>query len=336
MARKLGNKRTPTKRNSGAIFDEAHKTGEELLQHALQTWHDHGCNFTEAARAVGLSRTTFIYRVQAAQKRGLTLVDAHNAPSEFSFSCPGSWAHKPAPFHIGGERKIVAFSDIHYPYHDPRAVDVTLEHAYKIGADTLLINGDAVDHYSLSRYEKNPLRRKFPEELEAMREFLAMLRKAFPKAWIIWNEGNHEVRLDAYLAKQTPDMYGLVELSIPSLYHLPVHGIDYVKTSQDLISGHLHWYHGHEWRLAGIHAATNLMRRCGVSAVAGHVHRDTEDSFTSDNGSYIMVQTSGTLGDLSPEFAVKNGWTQSFHIVHKDAEGMFEIERKRIVNGKVR
>lgn len=64
-----------------------------------------------------------------------------------------------SPFVLKGKR-IGILSDIHIPYHDLDALNMALNEFKKVEVDTIVLNGDTVDAFNLSRWEKNPNQRK--------------------------------------------------------------------------------------------------------------------------------------------------------------------------------
>lgn len=95
---------------------------------------------------------------------------------------------------LGNLEKILVFGDPHIPFQDDRAVDCMIKYAkreYK--PSIIVINGDMLDFYSISTFDKNPSRKEtIQDELDTANAFLSDLRSYFPKAKIYYLEGNHE------------------------------------------------------------------------------------------------------------------------------------------------
>lgn len=85
-------------------------------------------------------------------------------------------------------KRIVIASDFHAPFHDPWAVGelITRESAT---ADTLIINGDIQDFYSISRFVKHE-QVSMEAELAATDALLGQLSAAFPEVILV--SGNHD------------------------------------------------------------------------------------------------------------------------------------------------
>ena len=59
-----------------------------------------------------------------------------------------------------------------------------------------------------------------------MREFLGEIGKAFPDSDIVYKEGNHEE--EKYIMQNAAVLFGLDELSLPSLLNVGEHKVEYV------------------------------------------------------------------------------------------------------------
>lgn len=69
--------------------------------------------------------------------------------------------------------RIAWLSDIHVPYHDPRAVAAALAVLADFRPNLTVIGGDLYDCYSISRYSKDPDRREaLQDEFDAARPIL--------------------------------------------------------------------------------------------------------------------------------------------------------------------
>ena len=88
----------------------------------------------------------------------------------------------------GGERYAV-FSDLHVPFHDQEALIQAVEEAQDEGCTTLIIGGDGLDFYRISRYPKSKLM-PFREELAQARVVLEYLSASFGEVRILL--GNHD------------------------------------------------------------------------------------------------------------------------------------------------
>jgi predicted phosphodiesterase len=102
---------------------------------------------------------------------------------------------------------ILLISDLHIPYHSIDAITAALDYGKKENINTILINGDLIDFYGCSRFEKDPRKRSIKHEFDTTKEFLRILRATFPKAIIYFNKGNHDVRYEHILMAKAPEIF---------------------------------------------------------------------------------------------------------------------------------
>lgn len=92
--------------------------------------------------------------------------------------------------------RILSISDVHYPFNKP--LDIFNDYIGKV--DTLQLNGDILDCFSISKYSKS-YRISPIEEMIGARQYIIDLIEMIKPKKVVVNYGNHEVRLGAYLAK---------------------------------------------------------------------------------------------------------------------------------------
>lgn len=95
----------------------------------------------------------------------------------------------------GVATRILSISDLHVPFQ----LDYTLLKNYR-GVDILQINGDVSDMQAISRFSKT-YRNSPMEEIIETRQYLIDLIEYIKPKKVIVNYGNHDVRYQAYLAK---------------------------------------------------------------------------------------------------------------------------------------
>ncbi len=108
-------------------------------------------------------------------------------------SIPDSWCDTGwGPVEIDSDDRIAVLCDVHIPYHDKTAVEVAIRDIRKYNPSIVLLGGDVTDNYKESRWEQDPTMRPFTDEVFVARKFLEAIRSWFPKARIIYKEGNHD------------------------------------------------------------------------------------------------------------------------------------------------
>lgn len=91
--------------------------------------------------------------------------------------------------------RILCISDIHIPFNLP--VDILSDYRNKV--DTLIINGDLLDCYSLSKFTKLYRKPLIDELIKARQYVVDMIDLIKPKK-VIAITGNHEIRLGRIIA----------------------------------------------------------------------------------------------------------------------------------------
>jgi len=246
--------------------------------------------------------------------------------------------------HTITEGRTLILSDVHIPFHDKAAVEAIVEWGKKWNPDCVLLNGDTCDFYAISRFEKNPTKVDFLGEIDDCRNFLGWLRGQFPKARIIFKEGNHDERLSSYIAQKAPELYKLPTLKLRHLLtgafgeQPEIPGIEWVGDQAKIRAGHLTILHGHEMGKGSIAPPVNPARgfflKTNDCVLAGHLHRTSSHFERSMNGRLIGCFSSGCLCSLSPAYARVNKWDQSGTILELSGDD-FNVAPVKILNGRV-
>lgn len=236
-----------------------------------------------------------------------------------------------------GLNKVLILSDVHVPYHNIKALQTAVAYGKKIGVDTVWLNGDTLDFYSISRHEKDPNERDLKREIEIGREFFGWIRGMFPKAKIYWKIGNHEDRWDKYLMDNANDLHWVDELQLSKLLRIERLGVEIVSTEKIAKLGKLNLIHGHEFKGGGggANVARWLFLRTGATAACGHFHRTSHNIERQLDGSIVSCWTIGTLSELHPKWLPYNKWNLGFADVELEDNGMFMFNNKIIIDGKI-
>lgn len=279
---------------------------------------------------IALSISNGISRRSLAKKFGFTEQDARYYQKLVSNGIRSS------------EKTILYIPDIHYPYHDEKALELAINYGKLIHPDMIILGGDALDFYQISVYSRDPKKRRFEEEIEGGRELLKDIASTFDYAEKIYIEGNHEMRLLRYIWSKAPELDGLID--VESLLGLDKIGWKYVinrnlleEGEQVFKLGKLHIIHGHEIKVS--YSVVNLARtyylRTHVNTLVAHHHQSQEYLVRKLNHQHEGGWAVGTLSLLSPEFSPANNWNHGFAIIRIDKDGDFTVENKKIINGKI-
>lgn len=100
------------------------------------------------------------------------------------YKLPESEAAERKPFVLPKAcNNILVISDLHIPYHDVAAITAAIEYGKKNKINCILINGDLIDFYQLSRFEKDPRKRRVKEEFDAPRAAFTGANIPFTIKW---------------------------------------------------------------------------------------------------------------------------------------------------------
>ena len=231
--------------------------------------------------------------------------------------------------------KVLLLSDIHFPYHDEKALTTALKYGQKEGVDAVFINGDLIDFYQLSFHEKDPRVTSIADELEMTRDFFDSLKKAFPKALIYYIPGNHEHRLERYLRVKAPELLDIQEFRIDILLKLGEKGIHYLAHGTKCYFGKLLVEHGDKMKgSGGVNPARSLFAKLKRHAICGHFHRTSEATEKVYDGDVVVTYSTGCLCELEPRYMEVNNHNHGFAIVDMNGDN-FAVSNKKIVNGIV-
>ena len=139
-------------------------------------------------------------------------------------------------------KNFIVVSDIHFPYHDPKAINAVKRFIKATPIDVVVFNGDILDMYDVSSFDKSPDRiNSLQEELNMAMKLFGDIRKELPEAEMVYVEGNHEYRLKRYLMRH-PELFSLEALQLPNLLKLDKFNIKY--TDKPYYLGNLKITHG--------------------------------------------------------------------------------------------
>jgi len=246
---------------------------------------------------------------------------------------PPSIAEPWLPFDLGNGIKVAILSDIHIPYHSVIALEAAVKYCKKRRPDVVLLNGDFADFYSISRHQKDPSKRDFKGEIEAVQQGLAWIRGQFPKARIVFKAGNHEERWQSWLWNQAPEISDFDRMSLKEWLDADKYGIEVVADQRPIMAGKLPIMHGHEMGKgisAPVNAARGLFLRTISTMLVGHGHRTSQHVEPDWKHVDTATWSTGCLCDLNPAYAVINKWNSGAANVDVDNEGEFHVNNFRI------
>lgn len=244
------------------------------------------------------------------------------------------------------KRKTVLFLyDIHIPNQSDENIALALDYAQeRHNVDTIVLGGDVMDCAGISRWKKDPYTTMpLHEEIERTVGWLDSLRQQFPKAEIVYLRGNHEDRLQNYLWTTAAEISKLKGLKLQDQLELDrlnirwIDNLERVQRGEKVYSiGRLHILHGHELGTCpNINPARQYFLRTMDNTICGHVHKVDEHFATTISGKTMGAWVCGPLCDMHPGYRPINGWCAGFALVHFDADGLFSVKLKKIIEGRV-
>lgn len=236
----------------------------------------------------------------------------------------------------------VSFSDVHVPFHDRNAVALLCKFLRDHKPNYLVINGDFMDCWDISRFDRTP--RKGPllkDEFKMAHDLLAEFRKIVPKARIVYVAGNHELRLRKYVIQNAKELHGIEGLSIQEQLHLKDLNIEYVDFPEQVTSfdhnfvkiGELFIGHFNKLAKSAGYTAKALLDDLGVSFIQGHGHKFGVSTKRLVDGTLLIGVEQGCLSQFNT-FMTYPSWQLGFTVFYiKKNSKKFQLYPVNIVDG---
>lgn len=220
--------------------------------------------------------------------------------------------------------KILLIPDTHVPYHDKKAFDLVLKVGKEVKPEYVIVGGDFIDNYSVSSHDKNPNRAlKLKEEVDETIKELKRIKGIGAKNNVFLG-GNHEDRLERYLAQKAPELYNII--STPKILELDNIGFKYVPYKQIYKIGKLGVTHdlGKAGRTAHLKALDDYQN----NIVIFHTHRLGYAIEGDVEGNKHVGAMLGWLGDVEAvdykhKAMAKKEWALGFGIGYLDTKTNF-------------
>ena len=236
---------------------------------------------------------------------------------------------------VDGLETLLLIPDPHHPNADMRAWGVMLRAAMLLQPSTIVILGDFADGAALSGHAPTtPDVADFEVELAAVRAALDQLDR-LGASRKVYCEGNHEQRLDRFLAERAPGLYR--SLRWPQLLDLERRGWEWIPYRKSAKVGKLHVTH--DTGSAGMNAHRSSSVAFGGSCVIGHTHRMAYEARGRFDGSPYLSAMLGWLGDASKaaEYlheAKASDWVHGFGVGYMEPSGVVHLQPVPIVGGR--
>ncbi len=254
------------------------------------------------------------------------------------YKLPESDAVDIKPYVLRGYKRAFIINDVHIPFHSLEAITIAFDYAKKEKPDVVILNGDIIDAYQLSRFLRDPKERHFAQELQLFKQFFEIVKKTF-NCPIIYKLANHEIRYEHFLFQKAKELDGIDEFKLENIIKARAEGVIVVDDKRIIKLNDLDLLHGHEFQTGffnPVNVARGLYLRAKVTAMQGHSHRSSSHTETDLHGKIKTTWSVGCLCHLSPKYAPYNSWNWGFALVDmSDNKKEFVVRNKTIYEGKV-
>lgn len=250
--------------------------------------------------------------------------------SERNFNLPESFEESYDHYHVPTQYKNwLVLSDLHVPYHNNRAISQMLNYGINKNIDAILLNGDVLDFYMLSKFNPDPRKRDLQQELISLEQLVDVLRNIAP---VFYKLGNHEERFEHYMIRNAPVLLHTKEYQLANLLQCYAKNVEIITDQRIVYIGHLPVLHGHEVRLSGVsvNPARSLFLKTKKTALCGHLHRSSQHNETTLDGKLISTWSTGHFGEEHPKYARINNWNHGGARIEVDDSGAFEVINLRL------
>lgn len=238
--------------------------------------------------------------------------------------------------HRRGEKVVIYIADQHIPYMDMRANELVRQVIKVLDPDELILGGDVVDFWQISKFCNNPLQRAYydsphniQDDVDEVYSYLKDLRSLIRKnAQLIFLEGNHEDRLRIWTEKH-PELTGLRAITPEEAFRIAEAGVTkYVPYrprgwSSSPPEDEEHWVvprklvalHGHKYSANAGYVCNSMITEYGCSGLSSHNHK-IGLSARQLRREQVCWWEVGCLCKIYPQYRQHANWQQGFAVVY--------------------
>lgn len=236
--------------------------------------------------------------------------------------------------------RVFIIGDIHVPFHDPNAISLCMNLAKIVCPDIIIINGDFIDFFAISRFTKNPARKlQLGDEIKEARNLLSKFMSNIEPAVWIFNAGNHEERLKNYLWSKAPELSTIDELNPRNLLGFNRDNciwLDYqdtpVQVGHDVVPTvyfpEIFVLHGDRMRMSGgtVNIARSIFLKTLKNSVVSHWHRSDMYLQMDYNGKMRGCWVVPCLCLQRPHWDTGRIWGQGACVLEISHSGFFKVD----------
>lgn len=327
---------TPHGQRAKELIEEFPQHGNRTLAHMLEKEFEPTLTTENAREVIRYYRGSMGKNNRKVTKHSNPVKTTHSAP--LSVPEPHMDGSEWEPVHLRA-RRVLILSDVHLPYHAKKPLEIAIQHGVDSNVDAVLLNGDFMDFYSVSRHEKDPRQRRFDKEIEMGREMLQLLRETFKGCQIWWKLGNHEERWETFMWRKAPELVGISDFEVDAWMHTDKYNVKVIRDQLPIRINRLTVLHGHEYRWAisnPVNAARGMFMRAQVPVLSGHLHQTSEHTETNLHDKICTCWSSGCLMNLHPRYSrINPKWNHGFAVVDTTGDDDFTVHNKRIWRDRV-
>jgi len=262
---------------------------DDVLLDTLRVYEENNRNCYGAARLLGIPPQTFQNRLYRAKERF--------PQSKEERPQSGRWAYPRMVSKEAPNTKWIIGSDFHIWDGEPTLIyKAFVKLAKSLKVDGIILNGDVIDGARVSRHP--PVRGfkapKIEKEIETAKTWLRMLPTVKHK---LWTMGNHDIRIDNYIAANANELDGYIMSLQDHFRDWEISWAFEINSNTEV---------RHRFR-SGIHSGYSSSMAAGISTVTGHTHQLQVTAIRDRRGSRWGVET-GTMADpFGPQFEYTEG-----------------------------
>jgi len=233
-------------------------------------------------------------------------------------------------------QKAIFLTDIHYPFHNQKTLDICYNIAKDIKPDVIIYGGDNWNADGISKFTAKDtdegLVETFNEMIEFKEKIFDRFKKIIPKAVLLL--GNHDGQrltdyLNKHLDRRNTNIYNYWN---NQFNYKRVFGCDIVPYNDVYKIGSLSFMHGERHNKYHANAHLDILMR---NVMYGHLHTtQIHTKVTKGNEPFQAIAVPSAC-DLNPDYMKgrASAWINGFAVINW-ISGTFYYDVIQIINGK--
>lgn len=210
---------------------------------------------------------------------------------------------------------VVFLSDLHFPYHEQALCDAALDLIADLKPHRVVLNGDLVDMFQISRFNKSHEREgELQADIDLRNDYVASVRDAAGTAVLEELEGNHDHRIRSYVSQNAKPLQSLRALQPANLFNHKELGVRWHPGCGFMLRRNFLVKHGN--RVSSVPGGTARSEAMAnmCSGISGHAHR-AERFHKAGSGGRLEWNVTGTMSRLDADYVQGvPDWTQGIAI----------------------